>query len=261
MFPKAHVRGSCHYPFMKHHGKTVPGRALACTAALLLAHPFAMAAEAPAATTPVPVVMLKLPDAKAVPVTAPVDLFNGRNLDGWSYLAAGQPANPAEVCTIRDGVLAITGVAGKSTGFLLLPEVRENYRLHVEWRWTGTVTASTNGGVLLHVSPGALQQGLWPVSFQMQLKSTRAGDMIAMAAAASAEAGPGLTANRQKDASEKPAGEWNSADITVRGDTIETTINGVPQNRITKCLPTSGRIGFQLEGHLFELRAVRLTPL
>ena len=248
---------------MKHHGKTRLVRVLIGTFALLLSCARASAAEsaAPATPAPAPVVMFKLPDAKTVPVTTPIDLFNGRNLDGWSYIAAGQPANLAEVCTVKDGVIAITGVAGKATGFLMLPEVRENYRLHVEWRWTGTVTASTNGGILLHVSPGALQQGLWPISFQMQLKSARAGDMISMATAASAEAAAGLTANRQKDASEKPAGEWNAADIVVRADTIETTINGVLQNKVTKCTPTSGRIGFQLEGHLFELRALRLSPL
>lgn len=248
---------------MKHHGKTRLARVLIGTFALLVAGAQVSAAEstAPATPAPVPVVMFKLPDAKMVPVTIPVDLFNGRNLDGWTYIAAGQPANLADVCQVKDGVIAITGVAGKATGFLLLPEVRENYRLHIEWRWTGTVTASTNGGILLHVSPGALQQGLWPISFQMQLKSTRAGDMISMASAANAEANAGLTANRQKDASEKPAGEWNTADIVVRGDTIETTLNGVLQNKVTKCTPASGRIGFQLEGHLFELRAIRLTPL
>lgn len=248
---------------MKHHGKTRPARTLLISAlALFLAGARASAAESAApAVKLTTVTMLVLPAAKTAPVTAPVELFNGRNLDGWSYIAAGMPAKIADVCQVKDGVLAITGVAGKATGFLMLPEVRENYRLHVEWRWTGTVTASTNGGLLLHVSPGALQQELWPISFQMQLKSTRAGDMISMATAASAEAAAGATASRQKDASEKPAGEWNAADIVVRGDTIESTINGVLQNKVTKCVPTSGRIGFQLEGHLFELRAIRLSPL
>lgn len=242
---------------MKHHGKTRLTRALIGMLTLWLAPARVAAAESP---TPPPV-MLSLATAKTVPVTAPIELFNGRNLDGWTYFAAGQPANLADVCQVRDGVLAVTGVVGKSTGFLLLPEVRENYRLHVEWRWTGTVTASTNGGVLVHVSPGLLQQGLWPISFQMQLKAARAGDMISMSTAAAAEAAAGATASRQRDSSEKPAGEWNTADLIVRGDTIECTINGVAQNKVTQCRPSSGRIGFQLEGHLFELRALRLGPL
>jgi hypothetical protein len=229
-------------------------------AALALLAPAGLVA-AEATPAPAPVIGLKLPAVPAVTVAAPVELFNGRNLEGWTYFAAGQPADIAAVCSVKAGVLAVTGVPGRSTGFLLLPEVRSDYRLHVEWRWTAAVTASTNGGILLHVVPGPLQQGLWPVSFQMQLKATRAGDFIAMSTATAAEAAPGATASRLKDASEKPAGEWNTADITVRGDTIACTINGVVQNQLTRCVPAAGRIGFQLEGHPFELRAVRLAPL
>jgi hypothetical protein len=60
---------------------------------------------------------------------------------------------------------------------------------------------------------------------------------------------------------EKPVGEWNSCDITCRGDTIEVIINGVAQNKVTKCLPASGKIGFQLEGTPFEVRNVKIEPL
>jgi hypothetical protein len=56
-------------------------------------------------------------------------------------------------------------------------------------------------------------------------------------------------------------GEWNSCDVTCRGDTIEVTINGVPQNKVTKCVPTAGKVGFQLEGTPFELRNVKIEPL
>jgi hypothetical protein len=239
-----------------------PVRRRFAAAALLvaLAGP-AAGADSPATPAPAPAIELRLPAAPVAAVTTPVTLFNGRSLEGWTYLAAGQPADIATVCSVKDGVIAVTGVPGRSSGFLLLPEVRADYRLHVEWRWTAAVTANTNGGILLNVVPGPLQQGLWPVCFQLQLKATRAGDFIAMSTAASAEAAPGATASRRADASEKPAGEWNTADITVRGDTIACTINGVPQNTLTRCVPAAGRIGFQLEGHPFELRAVRLTPL
>jgi hypothetical protein len=61
--------------------------------------------------------------------------------------------------------------------------------------------------------------------------------------------------------SEKPAGEWNTCEVTCRGDTIEVTVNGVPQNRVTHCSLPKGRIGFQLEGSAFELRHVTVEPL
>jgi len=195
---------------------------------------------------------------KPVPVTAPVDLFNGKDLSGWSYFTNGQPADVSTVCQVKDGVLV---VVGKPVGYLRTDHVRENYQLHFEWRWTNT-NANTNSGALLNISPGPLQQpGSWPVSFQYQTKNTHAGDIISMSAAACAEAPAGKTASRQKDSSEKPMGEWNIGDIIVRGDSIECIVNGITQNKVTKCVPSSGYIGFQLEGYSYEMRNIKLTPL
>jgi hypothetical protein len=67
--------------------------------------------------------------------------------------------------------------------------------------------------------------------------------------------------DRQKPDSEKPLGEWNIVDIVCRDSTIEWTINGVIQNRVTKCEPHSGKIGIQLEGFPFELRNIWVTVL
>ncbi len=46
-----------------------------------------------------------------------------------------------------------------------------------------------------------------------------------------------------------------------RDDTINVSVNGVLQNKISYATPHSGRFGFQLDGIPFELRAIRLTPL
>ena len=61
--------------------------------------------------------------------------------------------------------------------------------------------------------------------------------------------------------SEKVPGEWNSVDVVCRGATIQVSINGVFQNRITHCDPREGRVGIQLKGFPFELRNLRLTPI
>ncbi len=227
------------------------------------------AADRAAAVVPVKPTAPVLPPAaqpaadKPVAVTKPVDLFNGKDFAGWSYFVKGQPADIAGAIQIKEG--GVLAVSNKPNGYLVLDPIRENYQLHIEWRWTTNPTASTNGGVLLNIVPGALQQGIWPVSFQFQTKHQRAGDIIAMGTAKFTEGvvtGTGQpTANRLKDASEKAPGEWNSADIIVRGDTIECTVNGVPQNKATKCVPGSGKIGFQLEGYAYEMRNLKLSPL
>lgn len=193
----------------------------------------------------------------AEPTTA---IFNGRDFSGWELVTI--PAmDIGTACTIRpDGVIA---AAGAPVGYLATTTAYTSYRLHVEWRWPGK---AGNSGVLLHISSGPMDRA-WPLCFQVQLKHGNAGDLLPMAGAAFPEpltSAPGAaTAIKAHSApdSEKPAGEWNTADITCRGDVIEVVINGVPQNRVTRCSLRAGKIGFQLEGTPFELRRVSVVGL
>ena len=159
-----------------------------------------------------------------------------------------------------DGVIA---VAGKPSGFIATRETYTDYRLHVEWRWTGK---PGNGGVLLHVASGP-KDGVWPYSIQVQTKHGAAGDLLPMAGATFNEAlttAPGayppIKAHVGAD-SERAPGEWNSMDVLVRGGCIDVTINGVAQNAVTIAQPATGRIGFQLEGTPYELRNLRVERL
>ena len=195
-----------------------------------------------------------------------VELLNGKDLAAWELVTL--PATPAEIATVckynADGSLA---VAGKPVSFLATKASYENYRLHAEWRWPANAAKNSNGGVLLNIVSGPTNNTAWPVSFQMQLKLTRAGDMLPMNDAKFAEklsTAPGAKTpqlDRAAADSEKPLGEWNACDIVCRGDTIEVTINGVLQNKITQCAPAAGKVGFQLEGTPYELRNIRLEPL
>src|SRR6478609_1792685 len=197
--------------------------------------------------------------ARSAPAAA-IPLFDGHDLAGWEFVVS--PATDlATVCTLRpEGIIA---AAGKPVGFIATTATYSNYRLHAEWRWSDK---PGNGGVLVHISSGPKDRA-WPLCYQVQLKNKSVGDFLPMAGATFAEAltsAPGaatpLKAHVAPD-SEKPAGEWNSCDITCHGDTIEVSINGVAQNRVTGCSLTKGTLGFQFEGAPFELRAVSLTPL
>jgi len=193
----------------------------------------------------------------AAPATA---LFNGRDLAGWEFVTS--PATDlATVCTLLpDGVIA---AAGKPVGFIATTAFQANFRLHAEWRWP---EKPGNGGVLVHISSGPKDRA-WPLCYQVQLKNQAVGDLLPMAGATFAEpltSAPGaatlIKAHVAPD-SEKPAGEWNTCDITCRGDTIEVIINGVMQNRVTGCSLGGGTLGFQFEGAPFELRQVSLASL
>jgi len=159
-----------------------------------------------------------------------------------------------------DGVIA---VAGKPSGFIATRTSYTNYRLHVEWRWTGK---PGNSGVLLHIASGPKDK-VWPLSQQVQTKIGNVGDLLPMAGAGFDQplttapgAYPPIKARTAAD-SEKPAGEWNSMDVTCRDGVIDVVINGVAQNHVSGARPASGPIGFQLEGAPYALRNLRIQTL
>jgi hypothetical protein len=189
-----------------------------------------------------------------------VDLFNGRDFSGWELQTTPSAAIGDAFRVLPDGVIASEG---KPSGFLATTASYRNYKLHVEWRWTGK---PGNGGVLLHISPGTFDR-VWPVSLQVQTKHGNVGDLLPMAAGSFAEpltSKPGadtrIKAHTAAD-SEKPVGEWNACDVVSQDGVVEVTINGLLQNRVTQVSPSSGQVGFQLEGTPYELRHVELTPL
>ena len=184
----------------------------------------------------------------------------GPGLSGWEFVA--EPPTPVtQVCVPgADGVYTVTG---SPIGYIATTASHRNYRAHAEWRWTGE---PGNGGLLVHISSGPKDRQ-WPVCFQIQWKNKAAGDLLPMAGATFAEplsTPPGAKTPqlvRSGQDSERPAGEWNECDVICRGDTIEVTVNGVLQNRVTGVSTSQGRVGFQLEGTPFELRNVAITPL
>ncbi len=64
-----------------------------------------------------------------------------------------------------------------------------------------------------------------------------------------------------EESSEKPAGEWNDADIVCSANNIEVYINGVLQNKGSKLTTSSGSICIQSEGGPMQFRNIELQPL
>ena len=189
-----------------------------------------------------------------------VELFNGRDFSGWELQTSPVASVDSVFRMLPGGVVASTG---QPSVFLATLNNYRNYKLHVEWRWSGK---PGNGGILMHISDGPMDR-VWPLSLQVQTKRGNAGDLLPMAGASFAEpltsahgAEPRIKGHTAPD-SELPAGEWNVCDIVSRDGKVEVTINGVVQNSVTGSEPASGRIGFQLEGAPYELRRVELVEL
>lgn len=200
--------------------------------------------------------------AVAAGAAEPMPLFNGVDLEGLDVYVEG--AAPAEAWSITDGVLRATA---KGRGYVSTKRAHADYVLRLEWRWPeGDADGQANSGVLLHiVGPDEL----WPKGFEVQLKSGAAGDLFSFEDARSADEtvsrNPnGVSTGRLPSTErghEKPAGEWNTCEITARGDEVVVKVNGVEVNRMTGLIPSAGHIGLQSEGYVIEFRNVTVEPL
>lgn len=185
---------------------------------------------------------------------AKTELFNGRDLTGWVCVTAGGPV-AAEVFTVQDGCIR---VAGQPFGFLRTAEQYGDYRLHAEWRWIGK---PSNSGLFQRIQEG---DELWPSLIECQLESGNAGDLLGLGGAtiAGVESPEGGVPVKKRvgGASEKPAGEWNEAEVICKGDRITVYVNGVLQNECSG-VNTRGYIALQSEGGPLEFRNIYLTEV
>lgn len=182
-----------------------------------------------------------------------IQLFNGKDLSNWSFYLKDPTVAPTTVFTVQDGVIHIKG---DPFGYMRTRDTYSDYKLHLEWRWP---VEATNSGVFIHAQ---LPDTIWIKTFECQLKAGNAGDFVCM---------NGTTMNEQKDnsrvikkladSSEKPAGEWNTMEVTCKSNTIEVYVNGILQNKGTGISVSKGCICLQSEGKEIEFQNVFITNL
>jgi hypothetical protein len=183
-----------------------------------------------------------------------IQLFNGKNLDNWSFKLKDPPVDPSNIFTVQNGVIHITG---NPFGYMRTKDLYSNYKLHVEWRWP---SEATNSGVFVH---GQSPDTIWLKCIECQLKAGSAGDFVCMNGADMNEHTNKASSSVKKMAasSEKPVGEWNTMEVVCKSNTIDVSVNGVIQNRATGVNVSNGYICLQSEGKDVEFRNVFLTRL
>ncbi|MBN1765191.1 MAG: DUF1080 domain-containing protein [Sedimentisphaerales bacterium] len=188
-------------------------------------------------------------------------LFNGQDLTGWTLYVAEPGVDVDDVWQVEDGVVQCKGVPN---GYMRTEKSYSNYKLHVEWRWTGE---PTNSGVLLHAN-GPDQ--LWPRCIESQLMAGNAGDFVLIGKDVGMTVGdkdyinidtPYIIIGKGSPSSENPPGEWNRYDITCRGSSISCFVNGVQKNRGARATLTKGNICLQSEGSPIEFRNIYIERL
>jgi hypothetical protein len=178
-------------------------------------------------------------------------LFNGKDLSNWEFKLKDPNVSVNEVFNVQNGIIQIKG---DPFGYMRTKDSYADYKLHVEWRWPGE---ATNSGVFVHAQ---LPDSIWLKCIECQLMAGNAGDFVCM---------NGSDMNERKDktkrsvkkigpSSEKPAGEWNTMEVTCKGNTIEVFVNGVLKNKATGANISGGHICLQSEGKIVEFKNIWL---
>lgn len=202
----------------------------------------------------------------------PRSLLPGPDFAGWhvdvpAMDSAGALASPF---MIRHGNLFIVG---EPRGHLITDASYRNYRLVVEYRFTGT---PGNAGVLIHASTPRALYAMFPKSIEVQMQSGNAGDFWCIVEDILVpdmlqRRGPrenwGITEGKGRrithlvDGLERPVGGWNRLEIETAGRTVTVWVNGTIVNRGTNATADRGQIAIQSEGSAVEIRTLELTPL
>ena len=192
-----------------------------------------------------------------------IELFNGQDLDNWNIIVGSENGEPKDLFYVEDGIM---NTLGDPFGYIQTKESYSNFKLHLEWRWT---EEPSNSGVLLNVQG---KEMIFPHCVEAQLMHGKAGDFVLMGkgAAITVNDSTYLVTSEEKRylaipkfevSSEKPAGEWNTYDITSKDGTLELYVNGILQNKGTDMTLTEGNIALQSEGGPMQFKNIYLQPL
>ncbi len=188
-----------------------------------------------------------------------VKLFNGKDLSNWNFVVDKNAVPADQVFSVENGVIHIKG---NPFGYMYTKEKYSDYKLHVEWRWPEGI--ESNSGIFLLIAD---PKNPFPNGIECQLHAGDAGDFVLLGGSDLVEyhQRPGTerpqfpVVKKHTESSEKPAGEWNEANIFVKDGVITVYVNGVYQNTGTNKVK-EGFIGLQSEGKDVQFRNVTLTP-
>jgi hypothetical protein len=192
----------------------------------------------------------------AITPTARIDLFNGKDLSGWTFTA--RTNGPAvETWAVTNGVIHCTG---RPPGYARTEKSYRDYKLTAEWRFVKIAPKADNGGIFVQIN---LPDKVWPACVEVQGAHGKNGDlrMNGGATCKGHETAATKNADAQAPSNEKPPGEWNTFEVECSGDTITLWTNGKLMNEITGCSASSGAVGIQSEGGEVEVRKMFLEPL
>jgi len=208
---------------------------------------------------------LAVPDQKAEPSALEkdpkgwIDMLSeaGPDLEGWTRepIPVGGELNPKSQWSLDQatGHLVCQGDGGHE--WLRLDQVLTDFIFHVEWRFTPVPgKKGYNSGVYVRNSSDGK---MW---HQAQCGDASGGYLFGETFANYAM----KPFNLQKETSEqrvKPAGEWNTYEITCKVRDVTLWVNGAVTNHWRPCQVPRGYIGVEAEGWKIEFRNIKIKLL
>ncbi|QDV25118.1 3-keto-disaccharide hydrolase [Aureliella helgolandensis] len=123
-------------------------------------------------------------DAAISPVDGPVQIFNGRNLEGfYSWNRDSAYSDPKKVFAVEDGMLHISG---DGYGGLITNQTYRDYHLVIEFKWGGKtwgdrVDRARDSGVLVHAwGPDGGFHNTWMAAIEAQIIEGGVGDILVL---------------------------------------------------------------------------------
>jgi len=185
-----------------------------------------------------------------------IALFNGKDLEGWTF--RGRTPEDENPFYVEKGILCCRG---RPVGYLRTNRKYRDFVLKLEWRWPEG-SKPGNNGVLLSIQDGKhFYDNTWPKSIELQLFHQHAGDILTIGGfPLQTGRNRGRYTPRMKDSNEKPPGEWNEYEMSLRKGRLRVLVNGQLQNEATEVARLPGYIGLQSEGAPIQFRNIRLVP-
>jgi len=140
-------------------------------------------------------------------MTAQIELFNGKNLDGWKI-------HGTELWYVEDGLLVCESGPDKEYGYLSTNEFYDDFELTLEFKQE----ANGNSGVFIRSTVDGTKVSGWQV--EVAPPGSNTGGVYE-----SYGRGWLIKPDEEKDKALK-MGEWNNMRIRVKGDKIKSWLNG-----------------------------------
>jgi hypothetical protein len=205
----------------------------------------------------VPIAAAETPSALDSDPKGWTDILPKPDLNGWYRVPVPPTGNLGRQQWHVDAeqkTLVCDGDGGHD--MLLFAEEIGDAVFHFEFRYTRVEgTTGYNSGAYVRNSKDG---GIW---HQAQFGDAKDGYLFGETLTADGKKKFFNLAKTVTDMRVKPAGEWNTFEVTARGKVLTLWVNGAVTCQFTDCGLVKGHLGLEAEGYRIEFRNLKIKPL